>query len=83
MYLPINMMAKKMEASYKKLWKILIDRDMSKTDLRLKAGISTMALAKLGKNENVSMDVLKKICKVLNCNIGDIMDLVPDKDEQN
>ena len=76
-------MAKKMEASYKKLWKILIDRDMSKTDLRLKAGISTMALAKLGKNENVSMDVLKKICKVLNCNIGDIMDLVPDKDEQN
>ena len=77
------MMAKKMEASYKKLWKILIDRDMSKTDLRLKAGISTMALAKLGKNENVSMDVLKKICKVLNCNIGDIMDLVPDKDEQN
>ena len=83
LYLPINMMAKKMEASYKKLWKILIDRDMSKTDLRLKAGISTMALAKLGKNENVSMDVLKKICKVLNCNIGDIMDLVPDKDEQN
>ena len=72
-----------MEVSYKKLWKILIDRDMSKTDLRLKAGISTMALAKLGKNENVSMDVLKKICKVLNCNIGDIMDLVPDKDEQN
>ena len=72
-----------MEVSYKKLGKILIDRDMSKTDLPLKAGISTMALAKLGKNENVSMDVLKKICKVLNCNIGDIMDLVPDKDEQN
>ena len=51
-----------MEASYKKLWKLLIDRDMSKTDLRLKAGISTMALAKLGKNENVSMEVLKKVC---------------------
>ena len=59
-----------MEASYKKLWKLLIDRDMSKTDLRLKAGISTMALAKLGKNENVSMDVLKKVCKALECNIG-------------
>ena len=73
---------KKMEASYKKLWKLLIDRDMSKTDLRLKAGISTMALAKLGKNENVSMDVLKKVCKALECNIGDIMDLVPGKDEK-
>ena len=76
-------MAKKMEASYKKLWKILIDQDMSKTDLRLKAGISTMALAKLGKNENVSMDVLKKICKTIDCNIGDIMDLVPEKNEKN
>ena len=76
-------MAKKMEASYKKLWKILIDQDMSKTDLRLKAGISPMALAKLGKNENVSMDVLKKICKTLDCNIGDIMDLVPEKNEKN
>ncbi len=54
-----------MEASYKKLWKLLIDRDMSKTDLRLKAGISTMALAKLGKNENVSMEVLKKVCTAL------------------
>lgn len=70
-----------MEASYKKLWKILIDRDMSKTDLRLKAGISTMALAKLGKNENVSMDVLKKICRALACNIGDIMDLIPEQND--
>ena len=68
-----------METSYKKLWKLLIDLDMSKTDLRLKAGISTMALAKLGKNENVSMDVLKKICRALDCNIGDIMDLIPKK----
>ena len=75
-------MAKKMEASYKKLWKILIDRDMSKTDLRVKAGISTMALAKLGKNENVSMEVLKKVCSALECNIGDIMDLVPAKEEK-
>ena len=68
-----------METSYKKLWKLLIDLDMSKTELRLKAGISTMALAKLGKNENVSLDVLKKICKALDCNIGDIMDIVPEK----
>ena len=72
-----------MEASYKKLWKLLIDRDMSKTDLRLKAGISTMALAKLGKNENVSMDVLKKVCKALECNIGDIMDLVPEDEKKS
>ena len=71
-----------MAVSYKKLWKLLIDRDMSKTDLRMKAGISTMALAKLGKNENVSMEVLKKVCKALECNIGDIMDLVPGKDEK-
>ena len=70
-----NHYGKKMEAS-------LIDRDMSKTDLRLKAGISTMALAKLGKNENVSMEVLKKICSALECNIGDIMDLVPAKEEK-
>ena len=59
----------------------MIDRDMSKTDLRLKAGISTMALAKLGKNENVSMDVLKKVCKALECNIGDIMDMIPQEVE--
>ena len=70
-----------METSYKKLWKILIDRDMSKTDLRLKAGISTMSLAKFGKNENVSMDVLKKICRALDCNIGDIMDLIPEQND--
>ena len=78
LYLPTNTMAKKMEASYKKLWKLLIDRDMSKTNLRLKAGISTMALAKLGKNENVSMDVLKKVCTALQCDIGDIMELIPE-----
>ena len=73
-----NHYGKKMEASYKKLWKLLIDRDMSKTDLRLKAGISTMALAKLGKNENVSMEVLKKVCMALQCDIGDIMELIPE-----
>ena len=78
LYLPTTTMAKKMEASYKKLWKLLIDRDMSKTDLRMKAGISTMALAKLGKNENVSMEVLKKVCMALQCDIGDIMELIPE-----
>lgn len=67
-----------MGVSYKKLWKLLIDRDMIKRDLRLASGISTNALAKLGKNENVSTEVLVKICKTLNCEINDIMDLVDD-----
>ena len=67
-----------MGVSYKKLWKLLIDRDMIKRDLRLASGISTNALAKLGKNENVSTEVLVRICKTLNCEINDIMDLVDD-----
>ena len=67
-----------MSISYKKLWKMLIDRDMIKKDLRLAAGISTNAIAKLGKNENVSTEILARICKVLNCDIGDIVELVHD-----
>ena len=66
-----------METSYKKLWKQLIDRDMTKTELRMRSGISTMALAKLGKGENVSIEVLKKICATLECDIGDIMEMIP------
>ena len=62
-----------MSISYNKLWKKLIDNDMTKTDLRLKADIGTSTLAKLGKNEQVSMDVLLRICKVLNCDISEIM----------
>ena len=62
--------------SYNKLWKLLIDKGMTKTEMRLKADISTTALAKLGKNETVSMEVLLKICKVLDCNVGDIMDVI-------
>ena len=63
-----------MAVSYNKLWKLLIDKGMTKTDLRLAADISTTTLAKLGKSETVSMDVMLRICKVLDCNIGDIMD---------
>ena len=59
---------------FNKLWKLLIDKGMTKTDLRLAANISTTTLAKLGKNETVSMDVMLRICKVLDCNIGDIID---------
>ena len=62
--------------SYNKLWKLLIDKGMTKTETRLKADISTTTLAKLGKNETVSMEVLLKICKVLDCNVGDIMDVI-------
>lgn len=68
-----------MMLSYNKLWKLLIDKGMTKTEMRLKADISTTTLAKLGKNETVSMEVLLKICKVLDCNVGDIMDVINDE----
>lgn len=68
-----------MVLSYNKLWKLLIDKGMTKTEMRLKADISTTTLAKLGKNETVSMEVLLKICKVLDCNVGDIMDVINDE----
>ena len=68
-----------MSVSYKKLWKLLIDRDMKKKDLREAAGISTSSMAKLGKNENVTTDVLVKICKALKCDISDIMEIEPDE----
>lgn len=67
-----------MSVSYKKLWKILIDRDMTKTKLRTEAGISTGALAKLGKNEHVNTEILVKICKTLHCDLSDIMELTED-----
>lgn len=65
-----------MTVSYKKLWKLLIDKDMKKKDLRLATGITTTALAKLGKNEHVNTEILVKICKVLECNIEDIVEIV-------
>jgi DNA-binding Xre family transcriptional regulator len=64
--------------SYKKLWKLLIDKDMNKTALRKAAGVSASTLAKLGKNEPISMESMIKICKALGCNIGDIVDVVED-----
>ena len=65
-----------MAVSYKKLWKLLIDKDMKKKDLREATGITTTALAKLGRNENVNTEILVKICKVLQCDITDIMEIV-------
>lgn len=67
-----------MAVSYKKLWKILIDKDMKKKDLQAAAGISWASVTKLSKGETVSMDVLIKICKALECDIGDIVGLIPD-----
>ena len=63
-----------MAVSYNKLWKLLIDKGMTKTELRLQTDMSTATLAKMSKNELVSMDVMLRICKVLDCNVGDIMD---------
>ena len=65
--------------SYNKLWKKMIDCGLNKTQLREKTGITTNAMAKMGRGENVSMDVLIKICSALDCNIGDIMDVLPEK----
>lgn len=69
-----------MSASYKKLWKLLIDKEMKKKELCTLAGISTSSLVKLGKNENVNTDILIKICTALQCNISDIMEIVPDNE---
>ncbi len=70
-----------MALSYNKLWKLLIDKGMTKTEMRIKADISTTTLAKLGKNETVSMDVLLRICKVLKCDISDIIEIINEEDE--
>ena len=64
------------EVSYKKLWKIVIDKDMKKKDLQASAGISWASVTKLSKGERVSMEVLMKVCKTLNCDIGDIVELI-------
>ena len=69
-----------MAANYNKLWKLLIDKGMTKTDLRMKTGMSTSTLAKMSNNENVSMDVILRICEILECNFGDIVDVTKKED---
>lgn len=69
-----------MEVSYKKLWKILIDKDMLKKDLQSAAGISWSSVTKMSKGENVSMEVLMKVCKTLNCDISDILEFIIDEE---
>lgn len=63
---------------YKKLWKLLIDKDLKKKDLISLAGISQSSLTKMGKNQNVNTDILVRICTALDCQIGDIVELVRD-----
>lgn len=65
--------------SYKKLWKLLIDKDMKKSDLRSAAKLSSSTIAKLNRGENVSTAVLLKICAALQCDVGDIMETIPDE----
>ena len=71
-----------MKVSFNKLWKLLIDRNMKKMELLEAVEMSPNTLAKLGRNEDVSMDVLRRICEYLQCDIGDIMEMVPEKDEE-
>jgi DNA-binding Xre family transcriptional regulator len=72
----------KMDVCYNKLFKLLIDKGMKKTEFRKLVGISEGTLAKLSHNENVSMDVIVKICRKLNCTIDDIMEVLPNPDNK-
>lgn len=69
-----------MQISYKRLWKLLIDKDMNKTALKDAAGLSATTVAKLGKNQPISMESMMKICRVLHCDIGDIVEYIPDEE---
>lgn len=71
-----------MRISYRPLWVILAEREMTKKELREKSGISTASLAKLGKGENLTTDVLLKICETLNCNINEIVETVSNENEE-
>lgn len=71
-----------MAVSYKKLWKLLIDKDMKKMDLAKEAKISGNTITKMSKGENVTTDILVKICSTLKCNIEDIMEVVPDESDK-
>lgn len=71
-----------MHISYKKLWKLLIDRDMKKKDLCEIAGISSASMAKLGKNENINTVILVRICEALHCDTSDIMEIESNDEEE-
>ncbi len=71
-----------MLTSYKKLWKLLIDKDMKKKDLAEAAGISNYTITKMGKGENITTDVLGKICAAFDCSLDDIMEFIPDEPKE-
>lgn len=71
-----------MTVSYKKLWKLLIDKDMMKKDLQVAAGISWASVTKMSKGENVSMEILMKVCKALECDVSDIIEFVEKSDNE-
>ena len=73
----------KMTVSYKKLWKLLIDRDMMKKDLQREAGISWASVTKMSKGEVVGTEILMKVCKTLHCDIGDIVEFIDDEIKSN
>lgn len=68
-----------MPVSYKKLWKLLIDRDMKKKDLEKAAGISNYVISKMNRGENITVDVVGKICRALDCTPNDIMEFIPEE----
>ena len=70
-----------MNVSYKKLFKMLIDRDMKKKDLKELAGIGNSTMTKLANNENVTVEIMAKICSAMNCKMDDIIDIIPDDQE--
>ena len=70
-----------MSVSYNKLWKLLVDKKMSKADLRRASGVSPNTMTKLHRDEPVMLNILDKVCKTLGCNYGDIMDYVPENKE--
>ena len=69
-----------MNISYNKMWKLLIDKNMKRKDLKEKAEVSQNVMARLSKNQAVNMDTMAKICKVLKCDIGDVMEFIPEED---
>ena len=70
-----------MAVSYKKLWKLLIDKDIKKKDLSAKAGVSPATITKMGKGGHVTTEVLVKICNALNCNVNDILEFIPETEK--
>ncbi|MCR5776615.1 MAG: helix-turn-helix transcriptional regulator [Lachnospiraceae bacterium] len=72
-----------MRVSYNKLWKLLIDKEMNKTALMTAVKMSPSTIAKMGKNENVSMDVIARICEYLNCDVGDVMEMISEEGDSS